>query len=198
MSETTQVMMQATPNPNAMKFIIDQDVIAEGKRGFDAPEACRGVPLAEELFRIPHVSQIHFFENVITVTQDGGGDWDALENQVTDAIRQGIDAHNPDLPDEGAEARRELSPELQAIDDILGRTVRPALQADGGDLDVVSLEGNVLTISYQGACGSCPSAIMGTLEAIKSILRAEYDPEIDVQLPADAMGPDALAFNPGW
>ena len=65
------------------------------------------------------------------------------------------------------------SPELQQIEDILDRTIRPGLQADGGDLQVLSLENNKLEIAYQGACGGCPSAFMGTLEAIENILQHE-------------------------
>jgi Fe-S cluster biogenesis protein NfuA len=35
-------------------------------------------------------------------------------------------------------------------------------------------------IHYQGACGSCPSSISGTLYAIENMLREEVDPEIEV------------------
>jgi Fe-S cluster biogenesis protein NfuA len=69
---------------------------------------------------------------------------------------------------------------LQQIDEILERTVRPGLQADGGDLEILELDGNILTIRYEGACGGCPSAMMGTLEAIKSILRHEFNPDLEV------------------
>ena len=66
-----------------------------------------------------------------------------------------------------------LSPELQKIEDILDQTIRPGLQADGGDLQVISLKNNRLEIAYQGACGGCPSAFMGTLEAVENILQYE-------------------------
>jgi len=72
--------------------------------------------------------------------------------------------------------------ELGRINAILDSTIRPALQRDGGDLEVLSLEGNVLTISYQGACGCCPHASMGTLYAIQNILQDQYRPDIVVQM----------------
>ena len=59
------------------------------------------------------------------------------------------------------------------IEEILDRTIRPGLQADGGDIDVVSFADNELRILYQGACGGCPSSMMGTLDAIQGILREE-------------------------
>jgi Fe-S cluster biogenesis protein NfuA len=42
------------------------------------------------------------------------------------------------------------------------------------------LDGNILTIRYQGACGGCPSSMMGTLQAIESILRTEFNPYLEV------------------
>jgi len=37
-----------------------------------------------------------------------------------------------------------------------------------------------LYVSYQGACGTCPSSTTGTLMAIEGILREQYNPEIEV------------------
>jgi len=76
-----------------------------------------------------------------------------------------------------------LSPEdkarLDKINDILDEQIRPYLQGDGGDLYVVGLEGNKLSVHYQGACGSCPSSISGTLAGIESLVR-QIEPEMEV------------------
>ena len=58
--------------------------------------------------------------------------------------------------------------------------VRPALAGDGGGLEILGLRGNILTIRYQGACGSCPTSIKGTLVAIESLLKRELSPSIEV------------------
>jgi len=68
---------------------------------------------------------------------------------------------------------------LVQINELLDERVRPYLQSDGGDLYVVGLEDNVLSVHYQGACGSCPSSLSGTLAGITSLVR-EIDPNIDV------------------
>jgi len=57
--------------------------------------------------------------------------------------------------------------------------VRPYLQGDGGDLFVVGLDGNRLAVHYQGACGSCPSSISGTLAGIEHLLKT-IEPDIEV------------------
>jgi len=50
---------------------------------------------------------------------------------------------------------------------------------DGGDLYVVGLEGSTLKVHYQGACGTCPSSISGTLAGIEGLVR-RIDPYMEV------------------
>ena len=77
----------------------------------------------------------------------------------------------------------ELSPDdqqrLDMINGLLDEQIRPYLQGDGGDLYVLGLEGNKLTVHYQGACGSCPSSMSGTLVGIENLLKT-IEPDIEV------------------
>jgi Fe-S cluster biogenesis protein NfuA len=67
------------------------------------------------------------------------------------------------------------------INEILDERIRPYLASDGGWLEVLSLDDKKLTIRYQGACGSCPSSLTGTLMAIEGMIKEEVDPEIEVE-----------------
>lgn len=186
MQGEVDIFVQPTPNPNALKFVLDKSVKTVGSSSYKSPLEAKDNPLACALFTIRGVDQLHFFENVITVTKFGYEDWPSMEDQITDCIRARFASHNPDYhdPDPEGERRQALSAELQTIEDILDRTVRPGLQGDGGDLLALSYDkdDHVLLIKYQGACGTCPSSTTGTLEAIKAILRDEFDPEIDVYI----------------
>ena len=71
---------------------------------------------------------------------------------------------------------------MEEIQKTIDEFVRPALQGDGGDLTLVSFENNVLTIRYQGACGSCPHASMGTLRFIEQTLKEKINPDITVKM----------------
>jgi Fe-S cluster biogenesis protein NfuA len=71
-------------------------------------------------------------------------------------------------------------PKLREIDALLDERIRPYLAGDGGWLEIVGLEGNTLRIRYEGACGSCPSSLSGTLMAIENIIKEEIDPDIEV------------------
>ena len=68
---------------------------------------------------------------------------------------------------------------LDEINELLDRQIRPYLQGDGGDLFILGLAGNRLTVHYQGACGTCPSSISGTLQGIQNLLRS-IEPDIEI------------------
>ena len=69
---------------------------------------------------------------------------------------------------------------LDRINAILDDRVRPALAGDGGGLEVIGLDGKTLLIRYQGACGSCPRSVAGTLMAIQNLLQTEVDETLAV------------------
>ena len=59
--------------------------------------------------------------------------------------------------------------------------LRGMLQADGGDLELVSIEDKTVKLRLRGACGSCPHATMTLKQGIERILRESIDPEIVVE-----------------
>ena len=59
--------------------------------------------------------------------------------------------------------------------------LRSCLQADGGDLEIVSIEGKTVNLRLRGACGHCPHATMTIKEGLERILRDEIDPEITIE-----------------
>jgi len=60
-------------------------------------------------------------------------------------------------------------------------SLRSMLQADGGDLEVVSIEGKTVKLRLKGACGGCPHATMTIKQGIERILREEIDKNIVVE-----------------
>lgn len=184
MSANSEVLIrvQATPNPSAWKFVLDRPVLTEGKATYSAVSEAVGNTLAMDLLRLEGVKQVHFFGNVITVTHRIDMDPEQVQKESCAVIQSRMPIHNPNfgLKDSKLAKRAELSPERQQIEEILDRTIRPGLQGDGGDIEVVEMQDNKIFVNYQGACGTCPSATSGTLMAIEGILRDEFNPNIEV------------------
>ncbi|MFZ2658339.1 MAG: NifU family protein [Victivallales bacterium] len=59
--------------------------------------------------------------------------------------------------------------------------LRVHLQADGGDLEVVKIEGKNVELRLKGACGCCPHATMTIKDGIQRILREKIDKDILVE-----------------
>lgn len=55
--------------------------------------------------------------------------------------------------------------------------LRPYLMADGGNVELVEIDGPIVKLRLQGACGSCPSSTMTLKMGIERKLRQEI-PEI--------------------
>ncbi|MEI6514815.1 MAG: NifU family protein [bacterium] len=59
--------------------------------------------------------------------------------------------------------------------------LRGFLQADGGDMEVVSITGTDIKLRLQGACGCCPHATMTIKQGIERILKEQIDEKIIVE-----------------
>jgi len=181
-----QIITQLTPNPNALKFVVNKDIILTGKMTYFSLNDCN-TPLAAYIFAIDGVRQVHFYDNTITVTKYPDFEWEQIEEKVIETLKSKLDEHNPNI-ETGIEKKEEakkaplvMTPELLAINAILDESIRPNLQMDGGDIEIVDFKENVLTVDFQGACNSCPSATIGTLQYIKVMIQ-DYNPDIDVVL----------------
>ncbi|MFT4703909.1 MAG: Fe-S cluster biogenesis protein NfuA [Bradymonadia bacterium] len=179
------IHVQETPNPAAVKFISQYTVKNEGKSNYHEATEAEFNPLAVKLFGMNGVKTLFFFDNYITVTREAEADWNELAETILEMLQTELPNHNAnyvDPVDESGASNVEVddSPEVQAISEILDRTVRPYLQADGGGITVQKREGDRVFVRYEGACGSCPSSIGGTLMAIQGILRDELGGEIEV------------------
>lgn len=181
-----QIRIQSTPNPNARKYVLSHTVKKTGKVTYKSTGECEHVPMAKGVLEIPGVTQVHFFDNVVTITQDGSQDWADLDNEVQIGLSELIVGHDINFVEQGSikpKAKRDPQPNQDEIDEIervLDRTIRPSLQMDGGDIEVLSYKDNLLSISYMGACGGCPSSMTATLQGIVHILRTEYNDQIEV------------------
>ncbi len=55
--------------------------------------------------------------------------------------------------------------------------IRPMLQADGGDVELVDVKEGIVTVRLQGACAGCPMSQMTLKNGIEKILKKEI-PEV--------------------
>ena len=168
-----------TPNPHALKFILNQKLLNYETRQYADKEAAKGDPFATGIFELDGVVSVFYMDKFVTIEKATDANWTQIQRPFIDFLK----TFNPGLiPVETVQAPTadEENTLLKKVNELLDQKVRPALAGDGGGLQVLGIEGFTVKIRYQGACGSCPSAISGTLMAIEGLLKRDVNPSINV------------------
>ena len=76
----------------------------------------------------------------------------------------------------------------EAIEALFDESIRPALMSDGGNIELDLVKGNEVVVSFQGACGSCPSSAGGTLRGIEQAIRRSGILKEAIVIPTNAYG----------
>ena len=188
--------VQPTPNPNAFQFVINAPIISSGTKTFENIDDAKGDSFAEALFQIYGVESIYLKESFVTVTKSETIGWHTIFEKIGETIENKIRYYETS---EGKETIRE-EPETildkfhkedfpncnekektLIVEAVLDQAIRPALANDGGGVDILGIEGNVIKVHYQGACGTCPSSTTGTLSYIETFLKDTLHPDLTVQ-----------------
>jgi len=178
--------IQETPNPNAVKFILKEPVSAGTSHSFKKAEDAASDAFAKSLFEVGNVVSVFYMDKMVTVEKTDEAEWDeilpelAVPIRAAEPVANGRAAAAAAVGGAIAAAINHDDPKLREIDALLDERIRPYLAGDGGWLEIVSLEDNTLRIRYEGACGSCPSSLTGTLMAIENMIKEEIDPDIEV------------------
>ena len=89
--------IQPTPNPNAFKFLVDQQLAKSGQTlAYANPEQARNDVLAQGMFAIPGVETLFFCDNFVTVSMTGKADWQLL--RTPDGALVGVASTSPGEP----------------------------------------------------------------------------------------------------
>jgi Fe-S cluster biogenesis protein NfuA len=71
----------------------------------------------------------------------------------------------------------------EEVQDIINK-IRPMLQADGGDVELVDYVDGIVKVRLKGACAGCPMSQMTLRNGIERVLKKEI-PEVKAVVPAD-------------
>lgn len=169
-----------TPNPHALKFILNEKLLNLETRQYSKAEEAKDDPFAQGIFNINGVVSVFYMEKFVTIEKSKEANWGQIQRPFIEYLKA-FDKNMIPAEKEMPALDENASDLLKQINEILDARVRPALASDGGGLQIVGIEGNKVKIKYQGACGSCPSSISGTLTAIEGLLKRDVNPMIQVE-----------------
>ena len=174
------IYAESTPNPEVLKFVANKSIantMYEFKTKSDATHA----PFANELFNFPFVKEVFINNNYVSVTKQNGYEWQEFSNELRDFIKTYIESGKIIFKDEILQKEeqtnklteeREYSDIDKEIISILNEYVRPAVEADGGNIAFDSYVESTKTVKVilQGACSGCPSSTVTLKNGIEAML----------------------------
>jgi len=125
-----------------------------------------------EIVRAIRESNLRSVEEITNFTKAGGGCGKCAE-RLEEILRA---THAEGLTQiKGPEKKKKLTniQKIKMIEDALDREIRPALQKDGGDIELVDVDGDFVTVSLRGACGSCNKSQTTLKEYVEKKLREQ-------------------------
>ena len=167
-----------TPNPHALKFILNERLLKVETRQYPDKHSAESDPFASGIFNIKGVVSVFYMDKFVTIEKSPDSNWGQIQRPFIDFLK----TFDPSLIPKENEIEENIddSELLRQVNNLLDQKVRPALAGDGGGLEVIGVDGYSVKIRYQGACGSCPSSISGTLMAIEGLLKRDINPAIEV------------------
>lgn len=168
------IYMEANPNPNSLKFVVNF-MLAEEGISFDYPNlaSADSSPLAQELFNFAAVERVFIAANFITVTKSEAVDWLEIRELIRDHIKSYLESGKSPI-----KVQMEKDPLfdendseiVKKIKGILDEYIRPAVEQDGGAIIFHSFQDGMVKVLLQGACSGCPSSTVTLKAGIENLL----------------------------
>jgi len=187
------VYAEMTPNPNTMKFVSNRWLITNDKSyEILANQRVGGPsPLAEKLFNFPFINGVFIAANFVTLTKSDIIEWQDVVMELRDFItnylndEDGIVIREEFLNSTKEEVVSETSSENtvkpsenknftdfeQKIVEILDEYIKPAVESDGGAIELDSYNNGVVKVVLKGSCSGCPSSTMTLKAGIEQMLK---------------------------
>ena len=180
---------ESTPNPAALKFVVSR-MLTKNAMEFKNIDQTAASPLAKELFKFAYVKEVFIDENYISVTKYEINDWNEITLELRNFIKQYIENGGAVLDENFLVVNKEkeekktqnfdnLDVTSQQIINILEEYVKPAVQADGGNIvfDSYNEEDKTVKVILQGSCSGCPSSTFTLKSGIENMLKSMLNDE---------------------
>ncbi|MUM78440.1 Fe-S cluster assembly protein NifU [Pseudodesulfovibrio sp. F-1] len=143
---------------------------------------CFGV-FDEEILRAIKQNDLKTVEDVTSFTKAGGGCGkciDDLERLLKEAHGEGVCPTPSAEPVSPAQGLTNIQ-RMHLIESVIDNEIRPMLQRDGGDIRLLDIDRQLVSVQFIGMCSNCPSSHLTLHNLIEAKLKEKVDPEISVR-----------------
>jgi len=177
-----ELYSEATPNPEMMKFVANKMLLPNQQIEFLNSKDAMEAPFALDLFTFPYIKSVFIANNFITINKDTDADWLEIIPVLKEFIKNYLSEAKPLFTEKFAVKKQTASNGTDdeiviKIKEILDKSVKPAVEMDGGAIQFKSFEEGKLTLSMQGACSGCPSSSVTLKAGIEGLMK-QMIPEV--------------------
>jgi len=150
------------------------------KEDFEIVCKCFGVT-DREIIKAIREDGLRTVEQVTYYTKAGGGCGQCHPKieALIETVRKEMEKEAP--PPKPEKKKLTNIQKIKMIEETLGREIIPALKADGGDLDLIDIEGNKVLVALRGKCSFCPSSEFTLKQYVETKLREFVSDDIEVE-----------------
>jgi NifU-like protein len=150
------------------------------KEDFEVVCNCFGVT-DREIVKAIRENHLKTVEQVTYYTKAGGGCGQC--HPKIEAIVEKVGKEMEEVSPRPKPEKKKLTniQRIKLIEETLGREIIPALKADGGDLDLIDIEGNKVYVALRGSCSFCPSAEVTLKQYVETKLKEFVSDDIVVE-----------------
>ncbi len=139
---------------------------------------CFGVT-DKEIERVARANDLTTVEEVTDYTKAGGGCGNC-HDKIAEILER-VKAKRLPLPEAARPKKLTNIQKMRLVEETIDREIRPALQADGGDLELIDIEGNTVLVSLRGACASCTASDFTMKQFVQQKLQEFVMPDMVVE-----------------
>ena len=159
-------------------------------RGIDIKKQLEGEVICKcfgitdkEIERVIKENQLSTVAEVTHYTKAGGG-CESCHPKIEEIISKVEGKVSKKPAPEKIHQKQKLTniQKMKLIEETIERDIRPALRTDGGDIDLVDIEGNKVIVTLRGTCSSCPSSNFTLKGLVEGKLREFVSNDIEVMV----------------
>jgi len=141
---------------------------------------CFGVT-EDKIIKLAKENNLKTVEDITNYTKAGGGCGACLQD-IQDILDGVWNAKKPAEKPRENEAPKKLTTiqKIKLIEETIEKEIRPSLNQDGGDIELIDIDGNRVIVKLRGMCAHCPSSSFTIKSFVETRLREFVSKDLEV------------------